>query len=164
LFCVCAGVSRLVPQLPVHSAADTHRHAEALLDGGVGVGIVDVGQQIEDVLQVVDDLMIHDELARDHKLEVFPDLDEPRLQAAQRRELRRDARRERADRRRVANVAQQVLDADLLGLLCNNGGWHVRKGLLRRCAVLDSSTQASAESQNCAGARVHVAGSARALA
>lgn len=99
------------------------------------LGRVQVREQVEDVLEVVDDLVVDRQCALDDALEVLLDLRQPALHPAQRRELVRDARRQRADGK-VLDVAQEVLDSDLLSLLGLDRRRDVDERLLRRRAVL----------------------------
>mmetsp|Transcript_37944 Transcript_37944/g.55647 ORF Transcript_37944/g.55647 Transcript_37944/m.55647 type:complete len:326 (-) Transcript_37944:197-1174(-) len=76
---------------------------------------VQVGQQVEDRLHVVHDLVVHRQPAVQHVLQVCPHLLELLLQPHQRRKLVPDLRGERGGGR-VVDVPQQVLHAHLLGL------------------------------------------------
>ena len=77
-------------------------------------------------------------------LEVFPHLLELDSEPLEAHELVGDALREGPDGG-VLDVPEEVLDADLLGLLGANLGLHVLEGLCRRGAVVVNLLHGSAE-------------------
>ena len=76
------------------------------------VRVREVGQEVEDVLQLVGDLLVEGELAVDDLLQVLSHLLELDAEALQAQQLVGDPLRERAHRR-VLDVPQQVLHAHL---------------------------------------------------
>lgn len=76
---------------------------------------LEVREQVEHVLEVVNHLMIHGQLALDDRGEVVLDLEQARLEPREGRQLGGDARGERPDGE-GRDVAQEVLDSDLLCL------------------------------------------------
>ena len=101
------------------------------------LGVVQVRQQVERVLEVVRDLVVQRHLALGDLGQVGADVGQARLEAAQRGELLGDAGRERG-RGGVFDVPQEVLDADLLGLFGLDRGGDVQEGLSRLRAVLEN--------------------------
>jgi hypothetical protein len=89
-----------------------------------------VGQQAKHVLQVRVDVVVERQPAVDDGAQVRAHLAELALEPAQRLQLGRHVGRERR-RRRVLDVAQQVLGADLLGFSTAHLGRHRRKHAAR---------------------------------
>lgn len=102
--------------------------------GGEG-RVREVGEEVERVLEEIHDLVVHGRGAAGDVDEIALHVREPRGEPPQRRELLRDARRERR-RRRVLDIAQQVLDADLLRLLRLDRRRRMQERLARFRAVL----------------------------
>ena len=124
----------LVVGLDAHGVVEL-RVALGAAGGRAGLGRREVREQVEHVLEVAQDGVVDGQLAVEDLLEVCLDVAEAEVQALQGLELVGDAGREGADGH-VADVAQQVLDADLLGLLGLDDGWCVDKSLGGGGAVL----------------------------
>lgn len=95
------------------------------LDLGLSRIPVQVGQEVENVLQVVHDLMVHGQFTLAHEGEVIPDLDQPRMETLERGDLGRDSVGQAAELMRRFNVPQEVLDTDLFGFFGFDRGWDV---------------------------------------
>lgn len=111
-------------------------HPSAVLALSRRSGGIEVGQQVEHVLQVVHDLVIDGQLALDDLLEVLFDLEQAGTQSPQGGELVRHAGREGTPGGERLDVAEEVFDADLFGFFGFDRGRDVHKRLLRRGAVL----------------------------
>ena len=98
-------------------------------------GVAEVREEVERVLEVVHDLVVHGHRARGDVGEVLLDVGDARLQAAEGGELLGDARRERRGGG-VFDVAQEVLDANFLGFFGLDGGRRVEECRASFCAVL----------------------------
>lgn len=85
-----------------------------------------VRQQVERVLEEVDDLVVYGHHPARDVGEVALDVGQTGGQTAQGRQLFRDARPE-GGRRRVLDVAQEVLDADLFCLFRLDGRWRMEE-------------------------------------
>lgn len=103
---------------------------------GVGeVVVADVGQQVEDVLQLVRDLMVDGQLAVADLLQVVLDVAQLEIQSLQAEQLVGDLLRQTSDGR-VFDVAQQVLDSNFFSFLCADFAWNVLESFRCRRAVL----------------------------
>jgi hypothetical protein len=81
--------------------------------------------------------VVDGQIAVEHFLQVAADVLEAQVQALQRLELRRYARGEGAGGD-VADVAEEVLDADFFCFFCFDCAGRVDEGARGRCAVLSS--------------------------
>lgn len=95
----------------------------------------EVGEKIEDVLEVVDDLVVHWHLSRYDGCEVVSDLCEVGGEAAERRQPICDPGREGASRE-ILDVPEQMLDPNLFGFFSLYRRRNVHEGLLCCRAVL----------------------------
>ena len=102
--------------------------------------ITQIREEIERILQVVNDLVVHGQRARGHVKEVAVDVPQPKLESLQRCQLLAHTCRERG-RRRVFNVPQEMLDADFFGFFGFDRGGDVQKCLACLRAVLHVSVR-----------------------
>lgn len=93
-----------------------------------------VRQQVEHVLQLAEDGVVHRELAHNHPVEVAGHVLEVVAEALEALELTGDPHAQHSGRS-VVDVAEQVLDADLLGLLGLDLGRDVHERTPSRRAV-----------------------------
>ena len=107
--------------------------AHRLRGGGGGVG--EVGQEVEDVLEVAEDGVVDGEFLVDYLLEVLADVAEAEVQALEGLQLGGDAGGKGANGD-VADVAEEVLDADFFGFFGFDYGRGVHEGFCRGRAVL----------------------------
>ena len=107
--------------------------ARRLRGGGGRVG--EVGEQVEDILEVAEDRVVDGEFLVDYFLQVLADVAEAVVQALEGLQLGGYAGGEGADGD-VADVAEEVLDADFFGFFGFDYGGGVHEGFCRGGAVL----------------------------
>ena len=108
------------------------------LDLGLSRVTIEVGQEVEDVLQVVHDLMVDGEFTLADEGEVIPDFDQSRMEPLERGDLGRDPVGQAAKLVGRLDVTQEVLDTDLFGFFSFDRGWDMGERELSRRAILSS--------------------------
>ena len=92
-----------------------------------GLGCGQVGEQVEDVLEIAEDGVVDGEVAVENLLQVSLDVSEAEMESLEGLELVCDAGGEGADCY-VADIAQEMLDANLLGFFGLDDRWSVDEG------------------------------------
>lgn len=129
-------VVRRSSEAPSHDVASIPI-AALTSSAGAGRACQAARKQVKDVLEVVKDLVVDGQLARDDLGEVRPDVDEASVEALEGRQLSGDAGGEGARRReRKSNVSEEVLDTNLLSLFSLDRRRDVGEGPGRGRAIL----------------------------